>query len=97
MRSWEQTPEMLKTICDAQAEKIKIQEQLIGSYEKYLHKLETQNKVLNEKVTIQENVIDSQEEVLENQQRIIRKQERMLEILLAENQELGGEISKDVD
>ena len=33
----------------------------------------------------------------ENVQKIIHNQEQMIEILIAENQSLGGEISKDLD
>ena len=61
--------QILQKICDAQAETIKIQEQ----------------------------VIKNQNTEIENMKLLITNQDRMIEILIAENKELGGEISKDID
>lgn len=86
-----------KTPDKKSAETIKLQEQLIKVYEAQIRRLETENKTLRETYSQQQQLINEINQKFENVQKIIRNQDQMIEILIAENQSLGGEISKDLD
>ena len=86
-----------KTLDKKSAETVKLQEQLIRVYEVQIKKLETENKTLRELHSKQQQLINEINQKFENMQKIIHNQDQMIEILIAENQSLGGEISKDLD
>ena len=94
MELWKLPAATLEKMCESQAEKIRTQEKLIKTYEQYIQKIEGPNTSLLEKLEEQQKLF---EELDDKMKQLIQNQERMIEILMAENRELGGEISKDLD
>ena len=94
MELWKLPAATLEKMCESQAEKIRTQEKLIKTYEQYLQKIAGTNTSLLEKLEEQQKLLEERDD---KKTQLIQNQERMIEILMAENRELGGEISKDLD
>ena len=94
MELWKLPAATLEKMCESQAEKIRTQEKLIKTYEQYIQKIEGTNTSLLDILDEQQKLF---EELYDKMKQLIQNQERMIEILMAENRELGGEISKDLD
>ena len=94
MELWKLPAATLEKMCESQAEKIRTQEKLIKTYEQYIQKIEVTNTSLLEKLEEQQKLFEERDDKMKQ---LIQNQERMIEILMAENRELGGEISKDLD
>ena len=92
MELWKLPAATLEKMCESQAEKIRTQEKLIKTYEQYIQKIEGTNTSLLEKLEEQQKLFEERDDKMKQ---LIQNQERM--ILMAENRELGGEISKDLD
>lgn len=50
-----------------------------------------------ETISLQEKMIKNQNKKIDNLEQIVSNQEKMIEILIAENKELGGEISSSLE
>ena len=94
MELWKLPAATLEKMCESQAEKIRTQEKLIKTSEQYIQKIEGTNTSLLEKLEEQQKLFEERDDKMKQ---LIQNQERMIEILMAENRELGGEISKDLD